>query len=76
MKPTKSYRREYVKKARPLPSNYEWFNYKERVEKELDELSKQTGITDWQSEYGQLVLADLQRKVLRDGVHLNLIRTD
>ena len=64
-----SNQREHTTKPRQLPIGHSWFNYKERVEKELKKLTKQTGITDWQSEYGQLVLADLQNRDLRDGTH-------
>ena len=70
MKPTNSYKRVYITKTRQLPIGHSWFNYRERVEKELDELSKSTDITDWQSTDGQLVLADLQMRDLRDGVSL------
>ena len=65
-----SNQREHTTKPRQLPIGHSWFNYKERVEKDLKKLTKQTGITDWQSTDGQLVLADLQMRDLRDNVSL------
>lgn len=72
MRASKSIKKKYMTKGVDHPDGQKYFNYRERVERELGDLTRQTGITNWQSRTGQLVLAELQSRNLRDGVHLEL----